>query len=584
MRSKTALGLFLAGTFSAGAALADPPPRSDAVVHEWGTFLAMSGSDGVSLDGMYHEEHALPGFVHARGRDQLRPLYILSKGETPVIYFYTNTPQSVRVEVKFPSGSWTQWYPQAAGLFPHLTDALPVPTPVEPPKSGSIIWHAQIVPATKAGPLPPPPSTSADALWNFARQVDSAYVQTYNVAKAAPNNVETERFLFYRGLGTAPLPLKMTAESGGTLAMDEGSTSVSHLFVIRVEGGKGAYAYIPSLRPGEAAREAIPSMADALPVDRFADRLADDLAARLVQAGLFPKEARAMVNTWKSSYFRAEGVRTLFVLPQSWTDAFIPMTINPAPKETVRVMVGRLEMLTPSRERLAERAVLDLGSPNEARRLAGFEYLRGQGRYVEPIVRRVVKATKDENVRLLGRRLLLTGLATDLRSAVNAVEGKPLPPMTALSEDPTMIRARLASLLRELGLDAEAKVEGNAAMKLLGARPEPEGKNCYDRIDMKARALALEGRGDDRGAARQYGRLVDLAGLALRSQECRQCHQKAGGPVDLAGMTDWWAGEKFAQATEKAGGRDSAIAAEEARLASGKDEAKLRLKFLKAAR
>ena len=32
----------------------------DMVIHEWGTFLGMSGSDGSSLDGMYHEEHALP--------------------------------------------------------------------------------------------------------------------------------------------------------------------------------------------------------------------------------------------------------------------------------------------------------------------------------------------------------------------------------------------------------------------------------------------------------------------------------------------------------------------------------------------
>ena len=52
------------------------------VVHEWGTFLAMNGSDGVTLDGMYHEEHALPGFVHARSRDELRLPASNLKGET----------------------------------------------------------------------------------------------------------------------------------------------------------------------------------------------------------------------------------------------------------------------------------------------------------------------------------------------------------------------------------------------------------------------------------------------------------------------------------------------------------------------
>ena len=68
-------------------------PAPDLVIHEWGTFLGMSGSDGTTLDGMYHEEHALPAFVHARSRDQLRLPFIFLKGETPVIYFYTEGAQ-----------------------------------------------------------------------------------------------------------------------------------------------------------------------------------------------------------------------------------------------------------------------------------------------------------------------------------------------------------------------------------------------------------------------------------------------------------------------------------------------------------
>ena len=56
---------------SAGA-LAAKEKESDLIVHEWGTFLSMQGSDGMSLEGMYHEEHALPEFVHARSRDGLR--------------------------------------------------------------------------------------------------------------------------------------------------------------------------------------------------------------------------------------------------------------------------------------------------------------------------------------------------------------------------------------------------------------------------------------------------------------------------------------------------------------------------------
>src|SRR5262245_32252826 len=97
----------------AAAGAAQLSTASDLVVHEWGTFLAMNGSDGLALDGMYHEEHALPAFVHARSRDQLRLRSAILKGETPVIYFYTARSQKLRVTVRFPRGVWTQWYPQA---------------------------------------------------------------------------------------------------------------------------------------------------------------------------------------------------------------------------------------------------------------------------------------------------------------------------------------------------------------------------------------------------------------------------------------------------------------------------------------
>ena len=108
----------------------------------------------------------------------------------------------------------------------------------------------------------------------------------------------------------------------------------------------------------------IPSMDKARPLDEFTRQIADDLAGRLTASGLFAKEARAMVNTWTSSYFQTDGTRVLFVLPQSWTDAFIPMTVVPKPKQVVRVMVGRLELLTPEREQQAESAVRSLADPD----------------------------------------------------------------------------------------------------------------------------------------------------------------------------------------------------------------------------
>src|SRR5579872_2141238 len=165
--------LCLLGLAAIAPCAAQKSPDDRLIVHEWGTFLTMSGSDGVTLDGMYHEEHALPDFVHARSKDQLRLHSAFVKGETPVIYFYTRRRREVTVRVDFPSGLWTQWYPQASLIGPSITGA---GTPPQLQR-GHIEWSVQIVPdAGRAEDLLP--HTAKDALWNYARDVDAALVRT----------------------------------------------------------------------------------------------------------------------------------------------------------------------------------------------------------------------------------------------------------------------------------------------------------------------------------------------------------------------------------------------------------------------
>jgi hypothetical protein len=304
------------------------------IVHEWGTFLGMNGSDGASLDGMYHEEHALPAFVHSRSRDQLRMPAMFIKGETPVIYFYTDVQQAIQVGVDFPRGIWTQWYPQAARVRPSLLEHAAEP---DRPGVGRICWTAEVIPASAVGRQLDKntlPAISGDALWKHAREVDAAFIKTVNGASdpAAP---EYEKFLFYRGLGAARLPLRFDQGENGRLTLERGESlgdGVRHVFVLRVENGRGAYRYLASIRRGERVERVIPSMDKAKPVADFTKAIADDLTTRLVEMGLYAKEARAMVNTWATSYFQTEGVRVLFVLPQSWTDAFIPIDISPKPR------------------------------------------------------------------------------------------------------------------------------------------------------------------------------------------------------------------------------------------------------------
>ena len=314
-------------------------------------------------------------------------------------------------------------------------------------------------------------------------------------------------------------------------------------------------------------------MSGAQDVERFATTIADDLASTLVAHGLYAKEARAMVNTWRTSYFTTEGVRVLFVLPQSWTDRFIPMKIEPPPNELVRVMVGRVELLTPGRERAAAAAIAQLASPDASIRERAFAALRDQGRYVEPIVRRTMQATTDERVRQLCRRLLMTDFITDIRTSLtDAADG------TRVVQEPVYARAQLASLLREVGLNDEARQEGERALAALARLPAPTMTDHASRNTFRALARANEGAGHDSAALMWYGEFVKFgSGYA----SCAGCHQLAG-PRDNSFFRDWWAGRKFAELAWRTGEAARFIEADEAALVTTPNSLlpQIRLAFL----
>ena len=562
----------LAFCLSAAVVAAKPPEVNDLVVHEWGTFLAMQGSDGVTLDGMYHEEHALPAFVHARSKDQLRMPSAIMKGETPVIYFYTKQARRVRVDVRFPRGVWTQWYPQAQVVAPSFAQASASPESGR----GRIVWCADLIPAEGAPPAGVP-ECGPDALWNHARAVDAAYVRTKDRGRA-----EVDRFLFYRGLGDAALPLQMTSADGGSLRpAGRVPVPLRHVFVIRVEKGKAAYRYFPAL-PADGLSGVIPSMSDAVPLRDAEKRIGDDLTAKLAAEGLYEKEARAMVNTWRTSYFNTEGIRALFILPQEWTDRFIPLEITPRPVRTVRVMVGRVELLAPERERKAADSVAALASPEPDVRQQAFNHLRDQGRYVEPIIRRIARTTVDERVRTLCRRLLATDFVTELRAAVHS-------PADGSRDAGSLLeaRAQLAAVLREIGLDEEARAEAVSAKVLLQARPHPRMENSDSRIDFRSDARIKEAMGDSRGAAEAYGKFIDFAAQVGRSGGCVGCHASFGnaGPNRPGWFRDWWVGPRFARHVSAASGlKRASVELEQARARDGRSRSiRMKLAYLYAA-
>jgi hypothetical protein len=115
-----------------------------------------------------------------------------------------------------------------------------------------------------------------------------------------------------------------------------------------------------------------------------------------------------MIETWKDSWFE-EGVRVFYILPRMATDKVLPLRVQPQPKETVRVLVGRSEVITPQMETDVRRQVNRLRSPSAAVRAAAEETLKQHGRFYEPVLASVLKTETNPFVRSQLEHLIRAG-------------------------------------------------------------------------------------------------------------------------------------------------------------------------------
>jgi hypothetical protein len=378
-------------------------------VHEWGTFLVVQGSNGVTMGGMVDSEEQLPRFVAERALNNYSRAKLFSKMETPVTYFYTDRPRDVQVKVDMPRGLLTHFFPSVRAFTPPLSDKGPTPS------GSSIDWGTfqvfpdmRFVPAGQALPTKEAPRLfgAEEGTWRFARDTDSALVKVN-----AHGRNYYEKFLFYRGLGTFTLPLEVRSSGANDqlhlTLHNTGADPLQGLFAIWVERDTIRFGPLADLPGGAAADvEVAPVLTAKLPLEEGVPHAKEVVAEALVKAGLYAKEAQAMVNTWEASYFRTEGLRVLSVLPRSTVDEVIPIQIKPAPQQLVRVMVGRIEVLTPEMEQNIEKRLTDLGSADADVRAAAEAELARLGRFKEPVLRRIAALTKAPEVRSRAETLI----------------------------------------------------------------------------------------------------------------------------------------------------------------------------------
>lgn len=334
-------------------------------MHEWGTFTTVMGSDGTHLDGVEREDAPLPKFVYqlddlhpvndgtTKGLDYSRTLsHVNVRMETPVIYFYTDQAFDAQVDVEFIGGTIGQWFPDRSGgeVWPQERNL-----DYASKRTGSIRWNVRVEPAGEdqfervfqGGELP---------CWLHPRQTDSALVTN---ARG-----QTDKYLFYRGLGRLDLPLACSATNVVLKASSKGPEAIEQWLVFELNEQHEARWWVPeTLAPGTDQSVNLTSQSFRADWKKI---LYQDGLKFLMKAGLYRKEADAMLQTWWNDYFGKPGLRVFWLVPGAYLEKVLPLHISPTPSQSARVMVGRAEILTPAFEkRLSDDfAQVDTGRPN----------------------------------------------------------------------------------------------------------------------------------------------------------------------------------------------------------------------------
>lgn len=365
INSKLSIAVLLTAVAFTSAAtiydVKDQPSPNKLVVHEWGTFTSVSNADGQRqtwspLTG----PSDLPSFVYKSKRQTefvkgncVKCGWAYVRMETPVLYFYTDREMPVSVKVGFPQGSITEWYPQARQT------------------GSSINWSDFNV---RPGVQLNFPVENAESHYYPARETDAAPISL---------GTENEKFLFYRGIGNFDLPITAKLAGDQVTVKNSGREELAHVVLFENRGGRIGWLVLNSLK-GEMTI-ARPALGQPI------DSLLSDLEKALTAEGLYEKEAAAMVKTWRDSWFE-EGLRVFYIVPRKTTDAILPITITPAPTDLARVLMGRLEIITPEMELAIQSSAQKFMEGTAQSRAEAIKALQPYGRFAEPTLRRLMES------------------------------------------------------------------------------------------------------------------------------------------------------------------------------------------------
>jgi len=351
-----------------------PPQTASLVAHEWGTFTSITDADGQAVRATSpYPGQDLPCFVDTLKSGIKYELLGRMRMETPVIYFYAPFRMEVDVDVRFKQGLITEWYPRAQ-VTPSLI-ALGTPSFTKDGFTSTLSWkHVTIDPAART---------------TFTREREASHYYAARETDAAPIEVtgQRDRFLFYRGTTDVAPPLTAAVRPDGSVAVTSATPApVGDVILFENRGGSIGY------QVRDVASNSVVFSASTFDGESAAPL--KELEAILIKHGLFPREAKAMIDTWRDTWFE-EGERLFYIAPRPFVDDILPLQIAPAPSSVTRVFVGRIELVS-ARTLTDVRQALETGND---RLLLSYE------RFLGNIVERLGAASPADATLLSGQYL-----------------------------------------------------------------------------------------------------------------------------------------------------------------------------------
>jgi hypothetical protein len=336
-------------------------------VHEWGTFTSIAGADGKAIDWLPAGGPTdLPCFVERLDPDSLAKLILVSASggvngnrltwgkvrmETPVLYFYSPHKKTVNVKVSFPQGLMTEWYPAAKVAPKTLIDAQKMAA-----GTGTIEWNdVQVTPAAQEDF----PTENASSHYYAARKTGAAPLEAGG---------QREKFLFYRGIAGFDPPVSVQSSADGRITIGNlGNESIPGVVLFDNHAGKIRYRVYRDLQNSIVL--GLPELTGSV------EDLGQELEGLLQSQGMYPREAKAMVETWKDTWFE-RGTRVFYIVPPRTLNRLLPLEVSPSPVNVSRAFVGRMEVITPATQAQIRNAILSRDQYT----------MRIYGRFLEPII------------------------------------------------------------------------------------------------------------------------------------------------------------------------------------------------------